>query len=127
MKLDEISEEKGQEISKFVAETFRESLLVFLSPLLNGLAQMVDKRLVKIFYKTVEAIITFRHSSLGLLLSELGGYILSPDKAPAGTKRLSNMLRCTKWSYSEIQHFLWLHANEKIVALDSEQETVLAI
>jgi hypothetical protein len=46
MKLDEISEEKGQEISKFVAETFRESLLVFLSPLLNGLAQMVDKRLV---------------------------------------------------------------------------------
>ncbi len=31
------------------------------------------------------------------LLTELGAYLLSPDKVPAGTKRLSNPLHSDKW------------------------------
>lgn len=127
MKLDDISAEKGVGISKSIADLLRQSLLTFLSPLLFELDELIDKRLVKTLYKTIEAIITLRHSSLGLLLSELGGYILSPDKAPAGTKRLSNLLRCTKWSYSQIYYFLWKQADEKVTALDEANEVALAV
>ena len=42
------------------------------------------------------AIVRLRHSRSGLLLSELGAHILSPAQVPAGTKRLSNLLRSPK-------------------------------
>ncbi len=66
MKLDDISAEKGIGISKSIADLLRQSLLTFLSPLLFELDELIDKRLVKTLYKTIEAIITLRHSSLGL-------------------------------------------------------------
>ena len=62
----------------------------FVEPLLIKLDDYLDKRLVRTFLKTLEAIITFRHTVYGLLLSELGGCILSLEHAPAGTKRLGN-------------------------------------
>jgi hypothetical protein len=127
MKLDEISVDLGHSISESAANITRQSLLRFLLPLLSGLDDLIDKRLVRTFYKTIEAIIQFRQSSLGLLLSELGGHILSPSQAPAGTKRLSNLLRCQKWAFREIEPFLWKTADEKVTALDSADEAALAI
>jgi hypothetical protein len=50
--------------------------------------QLMDQRLVRTFAQTIVVIISFRHGEHGLLLSELGGYLLSPDRAPAGTKRI---------------------------------------
>ena len=50
---------------------------------------MLDKRLVRTFLAPIEVIITFGDRANGLLLSELGGYLKTPDKAPAGTKRRS--------------------------------------
>ncbi len=47
----------------------------------------------------MQVIISFRHASQGLLLSELGGYLLSPAQAQAGTKRISNLLRSRRWGY----------------------------
>jgi len=57
----------------------------FVTPLLGQLDTQIDKRLVRTFLLTLQATLTFRHASNGLLLSELGGYILSPEQAPAGT------------------------------------------
>ena len=72
-------------------------LTSFLAELLIRLDAQVDKRLVRTFLRTIIVILLFRHRQYGLLLSELGGYILSPDQAPAGTKRLSNLLQNEKW------------------------------
>ena len=45
----------------------------FVRPLLSRLDAQIDKRLVRTFLLTLQAILTFRHSTNGLLLSELGG------------------------------------------------------
>src|SRR5439155_16588608 len=75
-----------------------EALARFLFPLLVELDTLLDKRLVRTFLATIQVIITFRDRANGLLLSELGGYLERPDKAPAGTKRLSNLLHSCKWT-----------------------------
>jgi hypothetical protein len=66
--------------------------------------------------------ITFRHNLNGLLLSELGGYILPPAQAPAGTKRLSNLLRCQKWAAPVVERFLWQQANAHLAELAASDE-----
>ena len=68
----------------------------------------IDKRLVRTFFNLFVIILLFRERRMGLLLSELGGYLCGHSKAPAGTKRISNLLRSKKWSASMIDdHFLW--------------------
>jgi hypothetical protein len=74
------------------------ALATFLAPLLMELDARIDKRLVRTFLNTVAVILTFRDRVNGLRLSEMGGYLDTPDKAPAGTKRLSRLLHCVKWS-----------------------------
>ncbi len=61
------------------------------------------------FVQIIAVILTFRDRANGLLLSEPGGYLLSPDKAPAGTKRLSNLLHSAKWTAGVITRFLSPH------------------
>lgn len=99
----------------------------FVAPLLSRLDSQIDKRLVRTFLLTLQAILTFRHSTNGLLLSELGAYILNPQQAPAGTKRLSNLLRCTKWVYTLIDGYLWQAAEQQRVALAAEEQTAYVI
>src|SRR5688572_28825240 len=89
------------------SQAVAEQLEGFVKDLLVELDQVLDRRLVETFERTLQAILTFRHNLHGLLLSELGGYILSPAQAPAGTKRLSNLLRSAKWSGQVIEAFLW--------------------
>ncbi len=64
--------------------------------------------------RTIAAIIEFRHRANGLLLTELGAYLESPAHAPAGTKRLSNLLRCRKWAAALIGRFLWQRADQRV-------------
>ena len=64
----------------------------FVHPLLVCLDLVLDHRLVRTFVQTMIAIIVHRSRSTGLWLSELGGVLCSPNHAPAGTKRLSNLL-----------------------------------
>jgi hypothetical protein len=66
-------------------------LASFLFPLVVQLDAVLDKRLVRTFLATIQVIITFRDRANGLLLSELGGYLETPDKAPAGSKRRSRL------------------------------------
>ena len=83
----------------------------FLNPLLVRLDAQVDRRLIATFSQTVRVIVQHRHRNHGLLLSELGAYLLSPVQAPAGTKRLSNLLRSTWRSAQDVAKHLWQKAS----------------
>jgi hypothetical protein len=74
-----------------MAQGLAVQLAHFLFPLLVQLDAVLDKRLVRTFLATIQVIITFRDRANGFLLSELGGYLETPDKAPAGTKRRSRL------------------------------------
>jgi len=97
-----------------MAQGMYTALAQFLAPLLIELDTAIDKRLVRTFLHTVTIILTFRDRVNGLLLSEMGGYLDTPDKAPAGTKRLSRLLHCTKWSAELIRHYLWQRASQQL-------------
>ncbi|WP_229239335.1 transposase [Emticicia agri] len=60
------------------------------------------------------AILVFRNQKMGLLLSELGAYICGFAHAPAGTKRISNLLRSKKWESKLVDNFLFAKAKERI-------------
>lgn len=87
---------------------------------------MLDRRLVRTFAQAVLAIIVHRASSTGLWLSELGGVLLSPDHAPAGTKRLSKLLLSSKWSSLLIDLFLWKRAEAFVSRLQETGQPILA-
>lgn len=89
----------------------------YLSPLQTSLDFQIDKRLSRTFFDLFIAILLFRNNKMGLLLSELGGYICGFSHAPAGTKRISNLLRCKKWDSSVIDEFLFERSKARIQQL----------
>ena len=97
-----------------------------MHPLLVYLDLVLDRRLVRTFAQAVIAIIVHRSRSTGLWLSELGGVLLSPDHAPAGTKRLSNLFLSPKWSSFFIDRFLWKRAEAFVKPLQEAGKPVLA-
>lgn len=119
--------EAGKQASAAVSVKVAQQLAAFLAPLLQALDTQMDKRLVRTFEQTIQVIIAFRHNAHGLLLSELGGYLLGPAQAPAGTKRLSNLIRSRKWTYTLIERFLWERGAEHVTALEAAGEMPLAI
>ncbi len=102
-------------------------LQIFLGPFEGWLDAQIDLRLVRTFFLALQAIVRFRHNRSGLLLSELGAHILSPNQAPAGTKRLSNLLRSPRWSHTLMAKFLWSRADEALDRLREGGETALAV
>lgn len=121
------TEEAGVQASAQVSQQLAQELETFLWPLLIGLDRLIDKRLVRTLLKTVAGILEFRQRASGLLLSELGAYILSPAQAAAGTKRLSNLLRCPKWSSQLIAQFFWQQAETRVQELSERGEDSLFI
>ena len=79
--------------SSEVSQELASALSTRLAPLLATLDATLDVRLVCTFLATIAVIIQFRDRTEGLLLSELGAYLLSAQHAPAGTKRISNGAR----------------------------------
>ena len=110
-----------------VSEKLAGALSTLLAPLLVMLDAQLDVRLVRTFLATIAVIIQFRNRAQGLLLSELGAYLLSPQHAPAGTKRISNLLRSSKWSSVLIEPFLWQRANARLEELEEQQHQALCI
>jgi hypothetical protein len=119
-------DERDRQAHAAVAED-NHRLLVFLKPLLKSLDQAIDRRLVATFLSAIGAILQFRHATQGLLLSELGAYILDAAHAPAGTKRLSNVLHSPKWTHTFIERFVWQQARQRIADLAAEGHDVLAV
>ncbi len=110
-----------------VAQHLAHQLETFLHPLLLRLDAALDKRLVRTFLQTVQVILQFRHRAQGLLLSELGAYVLSPSQAPAGTKRLSRLLHSPKWAANLIEQFLWQQADARLQTLEEHGEDGLVV
>lgn len=77
----------------------------------------IDKRLVGTFFNLFVIILMFRERRMGLLLSELGGYLCGHAKAPAGTKRISNLLRSKKWSACLIDDHFFERSVERITRI----------
>src|SRR5258706_3463858 len=112
--------------SALVAHALSRHLAAFLAPVLRTLDQHLDRRLVSTFLATLIAIVQWRNRAHGLLLSELGAYLLTPEQAPAGTKRLSNLLRSPHWSAKLLPDWLWQQADARIQALrEAGQEPLL--
>lgn len=112
-----------QEKSKVVES----QLVKLLWPLLVGLQQRLDRRLVKTFLGLVMAIIMHRHREHGLLLSELGGYLLGAEQGRAGTKRISSLVHSERWEAGIIEDFLWQEATQRVEALWAQAERPLVI
>src|SRR5215217_6524803 len=108
-----------------LAHTFRERLQGFLAPLLARLDEQLDSRLVRTLGATVEVLLQNRYS--GLLLSELGAFLTSPETAAAGTKRLSNLLRSKRWSADVLSDYLWQHAQQTLSDWICRQRDPLAV
>lgn len=112
---------------RHLSQEISHRLSQFLGPLEKALSEQLDARLVRTLLRLVQTIILFRNHSHGLLLSELGGYLLSPERAPAGTKRISNMIRSSKWHYRLIETFLWNQGDAAIADIVSREKTPLCL
>ena len=123
---DAIHQQPVQDQRPLAAE-MRTRLTQFLRPVLTRLAEKIDLRLVQTARDLVQAILTHRHRAMGLLLSELGGYLLGPAQAPAGTKRISNLIHAKGWSADAINTVLWKAASERVQTLAAAGEEVLAV
>lgn len=95
--------------------------------MLNRLNKGADRRLVNTFFGLVIAILLHRHPNNGLLLSELGAYLLGPERCRAGTKRISNLLRCEPWKAKIIERFLWQRGTQRVEELQAGGEDVLVV
>jgi hypothetical protein len=100
--------------SSRLANEAKERCYNFLNPLLDQLDRHLDLRLVRTMANTVTAVIRHRCPPVGLLLSELGAYITSPEHAPAGTKRLSNLLHSSGWEAESIDAYLLEQAKRRV-------------
>ena len=67
----------------------------------------------------------FRDRANSLLLSELGACVNGSKHAPAGTNRLSNLLREENWSYEDVKKFLLEKTQKKLG--ERRQEVVVTL
>lgn len=102
-------------------------LLGFLNGFLGELNERIDRRLVSTFFGLLMAILVHRHRQNGLLLSELGGYLLGPERCQAGTKRISNLLQSEKWKAKLIEKFLWQRGSQRVQELQAAGERPLIL
>jgi hypothetical protein len=117
------TEEEKQEKSRVLER----QLVKMLWPVLRELKQSLDRRLVKTFLGLVMAIVIHRHRNNGLLLSELGGYLLGLEQCQAGTKRISNLVHSERWEARVIEDFLWQKGTQRVEELWKQEERPLVI
>jgi len=99
----------------------------FLRPLLEEIAKELDMRLVKTLMDLVLVLIVHRHRQQTMLLSELGGELLGEAHAPAGSKRIGNLLHSANWQANQIEVELWRQGGAKVEQLHAAQEEALVI
>ena len=120
---DKRKEAEKQEQSKQVES----QLVKLLWPILIQLNQKLDRRLVKTFLGLVMAILMHRHRNNGLLLSELGGYLLGADHCRAGTKRISSLVHSARWNGGVIEDLFWQQGRQRVEELWEQGERPLVI
>jgi hypothetical protein len=123
-------QKEDQEASE-VSQEMLQLLETFLAPLLYALERVLDKRLVTTLVQSCVAIIRFRQNKQGLWLSELGSYVTGkPEqspRAPAGTKRVGNLIRSLKWSIGQIDRFLLEETDKEVEKLKDQGKRILCL
>jgi len=120
--------DKRKEAEKQEAARGIEAQLVkLLWPVLVRLQQKLDRRLVNTFLGLVMAVIRHRHRNNGLLLSELGSYLLGAERGRAGTKRISNLVHSERWEAGVIEDYFWQAGNQRVEELWGQGERPLVI
>jgi hypothetical protein len=110
------SAQASDEASQFLVRQCYE----FLIPCLRDLNRLLDRRLVQTLLDLILVIVMHRHRNYGLVLSELGGHLLGAAHAPAGVKRIANLLHSSRWSGAVVDDFLWTQANHRVQELQDE-------
>lgn len=126
MKEHTANQPRGQ-ASRHQSDVLAELCYRFVRPLLQELHANMDRRLVHTFLDLLAVIVMHRHRNQGLLLSELGGYLLGAEHAPAGTKRISNLLHSRAWQSKAVEDYLWQQADQAIDQRLHPQEEVYVI
>jgi hypothetical protein len=109
------------------SKVLEEQLVKLLWSVLVEMKQRVDRRLVQTFLGVVLAILMHRHRNNGLLLSELGSYLLGAEQCQAGTKRISNLVHNQRWEAGIIEEFLWQRGTQRVEELWAQGEHPLVI
>ncbi len=100
--------------SREVSQILVRQCFEFVVPLLRVLHQRLDRRLVQTVLDLILVIVMHRHRNHGLVLSELGEHLLGAAHAPAGVKRIANLLHSSRWSGAVVEDFLWQQADQQI-------------
>lgn len=101
IKDNSLSEKKENKCPELIDKAYE-----YVNPILNQLSTKMDKRFMYTFFDLFMGMLSFRDKTNALLLSELGGYVNGPKNAPAGTKRISNLLRNEYWNYKDLSTHL---------------------
>jgi hypothetical protein len=109
--------------SKIITDRFYR----FAASILRELCERMDRRLVKTFFDLLCVIIILRHRNQGLLLTELGGQLMGMDRAPAGAKRISNLLHSRDWEAKLLDDWMWAQGDRKIEESLHPQDDIYAI
>ena len=108
-----------------------QDLAVFLFPLLSVLDTLLAKRLVRTLVQCCVAIMRFRKTKQGLLLSELGSSMDGErglaTTATAGTKRRRTLLRSLQWSMLQIDRSLLEEAEKEVRTLKEQGTRMVCI
>ena len=96
---------------------YAQKLHDYIFPFLHQLDIHLDKRLVRTFFDLLGCLIRFRDRHNGMVLSELGSYLLGPLRCCAGTKRISNLLRSKNWTHKLIDQYLFDRAGKRVQVL----------
>jgi len=109
------------------AEVLSQLCYVFVRPVLSRLQAGLDRRLVQTLLDLLQVIVMHRHRQQGLVLSELGGYLLGPAQSPAGTKRIDRLLKSPRWQAATLIDYLWEKGDEAVQRLTHPQDDIYAI
>jgi len=109
------------------SELCTHQLYEFVRPLLEQLMQRLDRRLVQTFLDLLIVMVLHRERHHGLWLSELGGHLMGMRHAPAGTKRIANLLHSPSWEAELVEQWLWEQGDHQVAALLQSQVTPLVI
>jgi hypothetical protein len=115
------------QVAAGVSRLLEELVYTFAKDLLRQLDQRLDRRLVETFFGLMLALLVHRQGMHGLLLSEMGGWLVGAQAAQAGTKRLKKLLYSAKWQAALVTDFLWQYADHHLTTLQESGETSLVI
>ena len=122
-----LKNKRGELEKQVKSESLERKMYHYMKGLLRDLNERVDRRLVSTFFGLMMAILIHRHRNHGLLLSELGGYLLGPERCRAGTKRISNLLKSEKWQAEQIEQYLWQQGTRRVQDLQMQGELALVL